>query len=298
MPKSKRAKIVNLTKVQKKPAQEKKSALIQNIQDNLAHYKNVYLMRTFNARNQFLKNLRDQLKASISTGGDDNDTAGQLHGKIVFGKHAIMKVAFNTAQDIDFGADMSSAIEQFSAQKNVGRMNAQLFLLFTDSNSEQVKQYFDNLQEDDYVRAGVPAPFSYTIPAGVMYYPLLTDLQKTGDSAAVNGGDDEMMERDVHRLPLPASMAQLLRTPHYGNIPTSLDKGQVHVMRDFEVCKQGQEVKVEMARVLKLLNVQYSDGCMVGFKVEVLCQLDKINEQVISLVDVSSQEDVNMNSDK
>ena len=61
MPKSKRAKVVSLTKVKKRP-KEKKDDLIEDIRESCEKFSRVFLVSIENERNQFMQEVRKQLR--------------------------------------------------------------------------------------------------------------------------------------------------------------------------------------------------------------------------------------------
>lgn len=60
MPKSKRAKVFNLTQVSKK-TREQKDQLFQNIRDAVPEYQHCFVFNVDNMRNNYLKDVRREL---------------------------------------------------------------------------------------------------------------------------------------------------------------------------------------------------------------------------------------------
>ena len=60
MPKSRRAKVVHLTQVDKK-TRENKDKLFQNIRDTVPEYQNCFVFSVDNMRNNHLKDVRREL---------------------------------------------------------------------------------------------------------------------------------------------------------------------------------------------------------------------------------------------
>lgn len=63
MPKSRRAKVYNLTQVSKK-TREQKDKLFQNIRDAVPEYQNCFVFSVDNMRNNYLKDVRRELSDS------------------------------------------------------------------------------------------------------------------------------------------------------------------------------------------------------------------------------------------
>lgn len=96
--------------------------------------------------------------------------------------------------------------------------------------------WFDTYSEDDYARAGFVATDSVVLPEG----PL---------------------ENFPHSI-----------EPHLRQLglPTSLQRGVVTLIKEHEVCKKGQTLTPEQARILKLLGKM-----MATFKMTVKCHWSK-----------------------
>jgi len=104
------------------------------------------------------------------------------------------------------------------------QLKGQCGLMFTNASEEEVLKYFSSLKEADYARSGDIAPESISLPEG----------------------------------PLPQfafSMEPQLRKL---GMPSKLDRGAVALYQDFEVCKEGEPLTVEQAKILKLLDMKLS----------------------------------------
>ena len=64
MPRSKRNKVVSLTKTQRKPGNDAKKAHIDSLRGALETYKNIYLMRYDNMRTTCIREIRMHFKES------------------------------------------------------------------------------------------------------------------------------------------------------------------------------------------------------------------------------------------
>jgi len=111
-----------------------------------------------------------------------------------------------------------------------GCLRGQRGLLFTNSTKDEVTQWFESYADVDFARTGCTAEQEVVLKEG----PL---------------------EQFTH------SMEPQLRQL---GLPTKLVKGVVTLTRDYVVCKEGDALKPEQARILKLLGHQ-----MAEFKIHV-----------------------------
>ncbi|RDX48219.1 mRNA turnover protein 4-like protein [Polyporus arcularius HHB13444] len=141
MPKSKRSKIVSLTKVAKK-TKEHKTALIQEVQENADKWQYCWLFEVGNMRNSHLKTVRKLWK----------DTA-----RIFFGRGAVMAKAIGTTPEEEHRPGLHKLAKQIKGQ--VG-------LFFTDSPPQEVIDWFADFQQPDFARTGNTATRTVVLPAG------------------------------------------------------------------------------------------------------------------------------------
>ncbi|KAI1890506.1 hypothetical protein AGOR_G00154400 [Albula goreensis] len=111
-------------------------------------------------------------------------------------------------------------------------LKGEVGVLFTNKTKEEVQEYFSNFKEMDFARAGNKANMAITLDEG----PLAQ---------------------------FPHSMEPQLRQL---GLPTALKKGVVTLLKDHEVCKDGDMLTPEQARILKLFNIE-----MAEFKVRIKC---------------------------
>ncbi|KAK9471508.1 ribosomal protein L10-domain-containing protein [Dipodascopsis tothii] len=143
MPKSKRSKLVTLTKTAKK-GRENKEALVDEIQSALETYQYVWVFSVDSMRNTFLKEVRSQWKES----------------RIFFGRTKVMAKALGTTVESEYKPKLSKLAAQLAG--DVG-------LLLTNETPETVKEYFDEYTRSDFPRAGQVSSVDFTLPAGVVY---------------------------------------------------------------------------------------------------------------------------------
>ncbi|XP_077583038.1 mRNA turnover protein 4 homolog isoform X2 [Stigmatopora nigra] len=111
-------------------------------------------------------------------------------------------------------------------------LRGEVGVLFTNKTKEEVQEYFSHYKEMDYARSGNKANRDVIL-------------------------DEGPLEQFTH------SMETQLR--HLG-LPTSLKKGVVTLLKAHTVCKDGDILTPEQARILKLLGIE-----MAEFKVTIKC---------------------------
>ncbi|KAF2838064.1 mRNA turnover protein-like protein 4 [Patellaria atrata CBS 101060] len=216
MPKSKRMKIVHTSKTDKK-GKELSEKLFNGVREAAEQYQYIFVFSVENMRNTYLKDVRSKFSDS----------------RIFFGKTKIMAKAL--------GQDASS--EHLPNLHELTRhLHGNVGLLFTSREPASVIEYFFEYTETDFARAGIPAPYTFTVPAGVVY----------------SRGGELSVEDDV---PLPHSLETTVRK---WGMPTRLIKGQVHLDGDYTVCKEGQVLNSHQTALLKLFGV-----AMAEFKVQI-----------------------------
>lgn len=143
MPKSKRAKVVHMTQVDKKD-KEARRALFDKIREASDEYTQVFVFGVENMRNTYLKDVRAHFADS----------------RIFFGKTKVMAKALGQTDSEEYQPGFSKLSPYLTG--NVG-------LLFTNRAANEVLGYFENLSEVDFARAGVKANRDFVIPEGVVY---------------------------------------------------------------------------------------------------------------------------------
>jgi mRNA turnover protein 4 len=117
-------------------------------------------------------------------------------------------------------------------------------LLCSPRPPTEILPYFhESLTKTDFARAGIPASYTFTLPAGV--------LHSQGGQISV---DDD--------TPLQHSTEPMLRK---WGLPTRLDKGRVVLDEDYVVCEEGKMLNSHQTAVLKFFGV-----AMAEFKIRVL----------------------------
>eukprot|EP00916_Digyalum_oweni_P016359 GHVL01026839.1.p1 GENE.GHVL01026839.1~~GHVL01026839.1.p1 ORF type:complete len:220 (-),score=39.41 GHVL01026839.1:20-679(-) len=97
-------------------------------------------------------------------------------------------------------------------------------LLCTDSPPEEILKYFAQFRPDEYAKCGFIAP----------------------DDMILKKGSPQIAQ-------FPHSMEPQLRKL---GLPTLLSNGEISMMGDFSICKEGQPLSPEAAQILKLLKIK------------------------------------------
>ncbi|XP_072944985.1 mRNA turnover protein 4 homolog [Epargyreus clarus] len=141
----------------------------------------------------------------------------------------------NKVMAIALGRNKSDEVEE---QLNMisKRLKGQCGLLMTNRDVPDVLQWFKDFQEPEYARAGFVATRDVILPQGP-----LQDFSHT-------------IEPHLRRL----------------GLPTSLERGVINLIKEYQVCKKGATLTPEQASILKLLGMQMAD-----FKVVIKCHWTK-----------------------
>lgn len=236
MPKSKRAKVVHLSKVQKK-GKEVSTKLFDNIRECADTYQYCFVFTVENMRNTALKNIR-QIFAQIEK-EDDVEVenfkrlAEQYNlpkGRLFFGKTKVMAKALGTTPEEEHLPNLSKLSKHLAG--NVG-------LLFTDKvdKPETILEFFNDYTVTDYARAGVQANREFTVPEGIVY----------------SRGGEVAVEEDAA---LPHSVEPMLRK---WGMPTKLVRGKITLDDPYTVCTEGQMLNSHQTALLKQFGVAMAD---------------------------------------
>ncbi|EPQ64185.1 Bgt-2304 [Blumeria graminis f. sp. tritici] len=174
MPKSKRAKVVNLSKVGKK-GKELSQKLFRNVRECLDQYAYCWAYSVEAMRNTYLKDVRNELSDS----------------RLFFGKTKVMAKALGLTPEEAY---------QRNTEKLAVHLNGDMGLLFTNREPQSIIDYFENLAKTDFARAGTEATRDFSIPAGI--------VMSTGGQIAAE--DDtplaHSLEPELRKLGMPTSL--------------------------------------------------------------------------------------------
>eukprot|EP00794_Sanderia_malayensis_P011913 gene11913-13147_t len=142
MPKSKRNKLVTLSKTKSK-GMELKSELVENVKNCVDEYAYIYVFSVENMRNNKIKDVRNEWKTS----------------RFFFGKNKVMAFALGKTKENEYKENLHRITEHLKG--NVG-------LLFTNKSKDEVVKWFDDFKEIDYARSGNTATENITLPEGAL----------------------------------------------------------------------------------------------------------------------------------
>ncbi|KAH8878556.1 hypothetical protein GQ53DRAFT_756617 [Thozetella sp. PMI_491] len=222
MPKSKRAKVFHLTQVNKK-GREQKDKLFESIRATIPEYQNCFVFRVDNMRNNYLKDVRHELKDC----------------RLFFGKTKLTARAIGTTPE-EAQADGIDGLAKY--------LHGSVGLIFTNRDPSDIQEYFRSLAPVDFARAGAVAPRSFVIPSGVLY--------STGGEVPAEHDVlvPHSLEPELRRLGMPTRMAKgkvvLGDEAGEGDSYTvckegdTLDSRQTRLLKLFNVCIS--EFRVQM----------------------------------------------------
>ena len=192
MPKSRRAKVVPLSKTKAK-TRDDKDAVIEKIREATENYTHVYTFTIHNPRTNILQQIREERR-------DDS--------KVFIGNNKLMMLAL--------GRD-----EETSARPNLHKLTKFLSglcgLLFTNLPKKEVKDYFGSVGAQVYARTGQNAGESLTLPAGPLAqfpHSMFDHLSKLGLPIRLDKGTIVLLQDTTiceQGDTLSAEAAQLLK---------------------------------------------------------------------------------------
>jgi len=233
MPKSKRSQRVTISKSSKKlktnRGLELKQELVKKIRSRLDECSHLFVVRLYNERTDKLQTVRAHFPPSESS-------------YFFFGKNRVMQLALGRTPATEYLPSLSK-ISPFL----VGKMG----LMLTNRSPQEVLEYFNKLEMEDYARAGNRVKETVLIDEGS-----LDGFQHT--------------------------MEPLLRSL---GLTTTLKKGIIHLLKPYTICSKGDVLTPEQAKLLKLFQRP-----LAQFKIKVKAHWNKNNEQV-QLFDLHDEDD-------
>lgn len=140
MPKSKRDKKISLTKTSKKGL-TLKQCIVQDVRACVTKYNSIYVFEYGSMRNNIMKNIRETWKPS----------------RFFFGKKKVLVIALGKNEDDEFEKDL---------HKLSSIIKGQCALLFTDCSREEVVDWFDTYEAQDFCRSGSTATTTIRLTEG------------------------------------------------------------------------------------------------------------------------------------
>jgi len=191
MPKSKRAKLITLSKT-KKQGRVRKETLMNDIRECLDKYEHMYVFETENMRNHQLKTVRAQWKDS----------------RFFFGKNKVMHLALGKTPEEEYKENLHE-VGQYVA--------GSCGLLFTDQSEEQVREFFGTYRESDHARSGFVAEETKILEEGPIHqlpHPIEPYLRTLGLQTILKNGVIYLVKSFVlceAGKPLTAEQAKILK---------------------------------------------------------------------------------------
>ncbi|AEO68878.1 2b324d31-7563-4001-b7dc-2eeb0bc17893 [Thermothielavioides terrestris] len=220
MPKSKRAKVYHLTQVTKK-TREQKDKLFANIRECIPKYQHCFVFSVDNMRNNYLKDVRQELSDS----------------RLFFGKTKLTARALGTTPE-ESQADGLHALTRY--------LSGAVGLLFTNRAPEAVISYFGSLAHVDFARAGARATRTVTVPPGLVY--------STGGEVPPEHDVPiaHTLEPELRRLGMPTRMVR-------GKVCLGGDEKGEGMKEGYTICREGEVLDSRQTRLLKLFSVCMSE---------------------------------------
>ncbi|VEU39489.1 unnamed protein product [Pseudo-nitzschia multistriata] len=230
MPRSKRNRLVSLTKVSKRATREHKSAYVQEIRDAVDGHDSLFLFSYENMRSNKFKDIRMHFRAKNTSGDDmhDEETSDEsAPSRIFLGKNKLLQIALGKTPEDEYADNLRHVSGEIS--ESVG-------LLFTSRNKEGVEQYFKDLCEPDFARAGFVAP---------------RDVVVTNEMLA--NQPVSMMEQQFRKQ----------------GLPVRIDNGKIVLLdgkTEYKLCKEGEVLSPEKCKALTHFGIKLSN-----FRVKLVC---------------------------
>ncbi|CAK7240192.1 MAG: mRNA turnover and ribosome assembly protein [Sporothrix thermara] len=247
MPKSKREKLLHMSQVQKK-TREHKDRLFQNIRDAVPEFEHCYVVRVDNMRNQYIKDVRQEM----------------TDGRLFLGKTKLMARALGTAPE----DAMAPGIDRLASRYLRGSVG----VLFSNRKPDDITAYLEALCPVDFARAGTVASRDVVIPRGPLY--------STGGNVAA---DNDVpiaisLEPELRRLGMPVRLLRgkvvLEEAPESDEANADTDAAA----EGYVVCRAGQTLDGRQTRLLRLFSI-----CLSEFRIEVLAYWTAASGEVTEL---------------
>ena len=216
MPKSKRAQLVALTQTAKK-TRDHKTAVVQEIRSAIDDHESIYLFSYENMRSHLFKKVRMDFR--------EPDMEGKS-SRIFLGKNKLMQIALGRTPEDEYGDNLRALSKHVKG--SVG-------LLVTSKSKDEVLEYFENLAEEDFARAGSIAPRKIVVTNEMLYnfqVSMVEQFRKLGMPVEVNNG----------KLVLIGSR------------------------KEYVVCEEGQTLTVEACKILVQFGIKVSE-----FRLDLVC---------------------------
>eukprot|EP00457_Paulinella_chromatophora_P016739 gb/GEZN01017603.1/.p1 GENE.gb/GEZN01017603.1/~~gb/GEZN01017603.1/.p1 ORF type:complete len:235 (+),score=39.12 gb/GEZN01017603.1/:31-735(+) len=169
MPKSKRQKLVSLTKTAKHGRKAKES-LVEDVRNSLEVHSDIYLLAMRNPRNQAMKEVR----------------AAWAGSRFYFGKNKLLALALGSDASSEAKANLHLLAKDIKGDRG---------LFFTNSPQDQVQKFFSEFKDEHFARSGLVADRTFSVPAGLLpqfSFAMEPQLRKLGLPTKLNNGVIEL----------------------------------------------------------------------------------------------------------
>jgi len=222
MPRSKRARLVPLTKVSKRATREHKTAYIQEVREAVDAHDSLFLFSYENMRSCKFKDIRMHFRSSAKGGdmedGDDNDESAP--SRIFLGKNKLLQIALGKTPEDEYADNIRHVS---------GAISESVGLLFTSRSKQGVQDYFENLAEPDFARSGFVAT---------------RDVVITNEMLANH--PVSMMEQQFRKQ----------------GLPVRIDNGIIVLLdglKEYRLCKEGEVLSPEKCKALSHFGIKLSE---------------------------------------
>jgi len=173
MPKSKREKVVPLSKVKGK-GNKIKEKLVQQLRECADTYANIFVFRVENMRNTKLKELRNVWVGS----------------KFFFGKNKVMVHALGRTPEEEHKDNIYKLSRRIAGECGV---------LFTNKSKDDVSKFFETFTEPNFARSGCVANADFMIKKGPLdfSFSMETHLRNMGLQTKLTDGTVELLADTV-----------------------------------------------------------------------------------------------------
>lgn len=164
MPRSKRNKVVSLTKTGPK-GRDLKSKYVESIRDAVDEYKNIFVFSYTNMRARQFKDVRVDWRDS----------------RMFMGKNSVAKVALGRTPEEEYKDNLRHV---------GGLLEGNVGLLFTDKSKKETLKYFKNFHPAEFAKAGaIPSEDIVLEPTDLSFQPSMLDqFRKLGMIVEIDNG--------------------------------------------------------------------------------------------------------------
>ncbi len=249
MPKSKRDRVVALTKVKKKDRLWKES-LVQSIRDCIAQYPSVFVFRCENMRNETFKGLREDLSGN---------------SRFFVGGNKLMRAAFGKSEE----EEVEKGAAAFARHMIKVDDDDDAFLGGGDGGHEErdhqtkTQKETKKEQRNNFNRGGTKANTknATTTTTGIVFTHLskedvmramkekeTKDFARVGQIATETIVCPEGPVKNTYDVPMSHTLEATLRKH---GLPTKLNKGVVECVKEKTICKRGAKLSADQCALLR-----------------------------------------------